>query len=410
MSGGCTFSLVATASPSSLEIAELTGQQRTLTLYGSGLPKRGAAWEGEQKLVTKWYPGNVGEATQHVLGPVELPSDWEGSWRTTQLLRTPATFQGSPLSNANDLADAMDSLRFYGALLRVTWAQDTGRKIVRVGRLGKFKAAYDRMDDLSWSASFVWVGRGGPQQSSVAFKKDDASGGMNAAILALNALASTISGPSFLASDPNVPFSSNVFSLGLSFSLAAGPTTLLGTLSTDVSDLSVRVGNVVDLMNQAGSLPPQLVSQASDVAMTATSTLVSFADEMGRTPAELMTTYDDRVSSLVRARVYFDSVLDAADTASASTAQMEAQLRRRQNALRADARRKDRLRSTEVLAVEPVRAGDTFVTLSLRYYGTPDRAADIARANGLPGYQIAPPKGKILVYPRTFGLDAPDTV
>ena len=401
---------MATTAASVVTIEELTGKTRTLELHGSGLPKRGASWEAEQKIKTTWYPGNAGEATQHVLGPVELPSDWEGMWRTTMLLRSPAKFSGQSVTRASDLADAMDQIRFFGALLKVTWAQDSGRKIVRIGRLQKFKQSYDRMDDVAWSASFVWVGRGGSPQSVVAFKKDDATGGMNQAIIACNNVGQVIQSAPFLASNPLVPFSANTFSLGLSFSLAIGATSLIASLSTSVGFISVRIGQVVDLMNAAGSVPPQLTSQASDVATTATATLVDFTDEMGRTPAELMTTWDDRVSSLVRARIYFDSIVDAADEASGATALMEAQLRRRQSGLRNDVRRKDRIQATEVLAITAARRGDTFVSLSYRYYGTPDLAAEIAKANGFPGYQVSPPKGRILVFPKSFGVDASNTV
>ena len=71
----------------SILIEEVTGQQRSVELVGSGMPKQGAAWSSLLKVVTTWYTGND-QATQQVLGPRDPPSKWEGRWARTMLSRS----------------------------------------------------------------------------------------------------------------------------------------------------------------------------------------------------------------------------------------------------------------------------------------------------------------------------------
>ena len=61
-------------------IRETTGPGRQVVLQGRSLPYRGVAWEGEQRMEVKWYPGSpVGSA--QVLGPKYMPTQMEGMWK-----------------------------------------------------------------------------------------------------------------------------------------------------------------------------------------------------------------------------------------------------------------------------------------------------------------------------------------
>ena len=147
---------MAVQQSSSLVIEELSGDKRVLELVGSGLPFQGATWTSALRVITKWYPGNNAEATQQVLGPIELPSDWEGKWSTTRLIATPCRFrqQGTDqlVTRASSLRTAADLLFSSGQRLRVTWGAGStsdARWIVREGRAVEWAFPHDRMDDIA---------------------------------------------------------------------------------------------------------------------------------------------------------------------------------------------------------------------------------------------------------------------
>src|SRR5262245_32022572 len=134
---------------SSVTLTELRGGAvpgREIELRGPSLPFQEAAWEGEQRLKTVYPAGNP-EATQHVLGPRELPSQWEGMWRLTQMIGAPAVFRnvGSEtlVTHPADLRDLVENFRVEGTLLRVTWSSDD-REVVRLGRIKRARFPHTR--------------------------------------------------------------------------------------------------------------------------------------------------------------------------------------------------------------------------------------------------------------------------
>ena len=52
------------------------------------------------------------------------------------------------------------------------------------------------------------------------------------------------------------------------------------------------------------------------------------------------------------------------------------------------------------------KAGDTFASISIQFYGVPDGASTIARANHFPGYQVAPGPGVVLLIPIRLGVSS----
>ena len=144
------------------EIRELTGSQRRVVLRGRALPYQGAMWEVSQRERTKWYAGNP-VATQQVLGPEEMPTTIEGQWKDKYLLNaadgtTSAVVEGFALQalpgTAAQLVEAFEALARSGNSVRVEWGSQ-----VRTGLLKRFRAAYDREEDLAWEAEFSWSSR-----------------------------------------------------------------------------------------------------------------------------------------------------------------------------------------------------------------------------------------------------------
>ena len=108
-------------------------QLRVVTLVGPSLPFMGASWEGENELVTTWYPGNPDEGTQQNLGPKEMPSAWQGDWRRTMMgsCPTPCTDQQGNVTSVVDpsiLRDTLESIFRAGRRLRGRAAQPPNRR------------------------------------------------------------------------------------------------------------------------------------------------------------------------------------------------------------------------------------------------------------------------------------------
>lgn len=155
---------------------------RVVVLNGRSLPYQGVSWSGEQRLNTKWMPGNP-VAVTHVLGPTFTDTTMSGTWKDIFLsdlknaallanfpaLAAPArlgslqrggnTFESigsipSQLAQkARVLRDAFILMRKEGILLKVEWGS-----IVRYGFLKRSEATHDREEDIQWELVFEWIG------------------------------------------------------------------------------------------------------------------------------------------------------------------------------------------------------------------------------------------------------------
>jgi hypothetical protein len=167
-----------TAVGSSISIEELEpttpgGRPRKLILVGPALPLQGGIdWAGDTKLVTTWYPGNGVEASQQVLGAVEMPSQWSGEWRRAMMGRAPTTYYDETgtrrgIIDPMDLWSVLDDFRISAARLRVTWSirgrelvgtREVGSdrpvdfQVVREGRLKMLKVQPLTETEIPWSA------------------------------------------------------------------------------------------------------------------------------------------------------------------------------------------------------------------------------------------------------------------
>ncbi len=386
-------------------IEERTGKKRKLELRGPCLPRRGASWKGEQRLVTTWYDGNPFQATQQVLGAVELPSEWEGVWTTTRMYGTPSFFFDGPGSSgvaivrASTMRDYMDDFARAGALLRVTWATGDGRSMVREGRIGPFEFPHDRMDDIGWRITFVWIGRGDAQARVLSTRSEDSEANLFALTSTLTDLQSSIQGALISAANPQLPLSADSFSLGALEALAAGPKTAVASLLRTVTSFSDRIGRIGDLVRDIANTPAEIRAQLSDAATDIGGTMRRQSGELSRLAPEAMTLRPERPSSVAQGVLYFGLVGRQTERVSRSAAEVLATLRRNHVASSSRTERVDRANPADVLATHRTVKGDTFAKLAIRYYGDPERGGSIAIANGFPGYQVAPPVGFALVIP-----------
>jgi len=164
-------------SPTTLAIAELTGEEHTLELFGRALPYQGLAFEGSMRAEFTWYPG-CPQATVQVLGPEEGATSIDGMWKDrfikneTDPINDPYTgvnipavpvdnvqgralYDGNYIRDVSSLVSAMDGFRRRGQLVKVTWDA-----ITRVGLLTKFRHKWIRREDVEWECEFTWMSQG----------------------------------------------------------------------------------------------------------------------------------------------------------------------------------------------------------------------------------------------------------
>jgi hypothetical protein len=395
---------------STIVIEELEGRRRTLTLVGPALPLRGATWGGEQRLVTTFPPGKGGEATQQVLGAIEEPSEWEGVWNTTRMVAAPSILrsngQDQQITRAFTLMSTFEDIARSGALLRVTWATEN-RKISREGRVGTYKFPVDREDDIRWNASFVWTSRGsGNDTAPAAQASEDVEASVRAMNRALTDLQSAIVGASVQSVDPNVPSSPSFVTLGQLEQLANVPKTFIEGVSNTAARLRTTVSRTVSVIEAARNQPAEVAQVAGTAARETSAELLAVQKRMGRIPPETLTDAGAPASGVARNAAYFALVAGKNDVVLMRALETEAAARKRVRAAEA-ARGVDQTRAQDVVTTVYARAGDTFAKLAARYYGTADLAAALARANGLPPYQVSPVVGSQVIVPRLGAADGP---
>lgn len=389
-------------------IEERTGKKRRVELVGGGLPLQGANWSGMQLLVTSWNPGNP-EATQHVLGPQEVPSDWDFTWNTTRLLRSPITVlnedgQELTIARADVLVGFLDSIFRGGALLKVTWISNAANQSQgsprqsRVGRAASWDFAYDRPDDINATVSFDWIGRGEDQPKSSDVRGEDLIATTQAAINAANAASEAFARELREAFRPIAP-RPTTFTLGQIEAIANGPREFVDTFARRANAISNRLKKLGDIILTVREIPAAILGRLVDIANNGVSVANTFIDEISREGPETQSTRN-KVSILTRNATALGRTLDQASRMAELMEKVAEAARRRQSSLRSSAgssRRQDKFRSGESFKVHVPRQGETLLTISQRYYGTPDLADELAVANGLPSYTITPPRAPIIV-------------
>lgn len=398
---------------SSLIIEELTGKKRSLELRGPGLPHRGANWPSKLQVSTNWYPGNE-EATQQVLGPREGQSHWEGSWRRTQLARSPCIAQVSGQSfrlvNPHELWDVFEALMRGGSRLQAAWMTVTpdGDPVTRIrqGRMVEFEPKVDRVTDVMWSATWDWASRGTSTQKVAATRAGGAAAAQDALASQLTDFSDSLAASPLVTTTPGLPKLPSSFTLGQLEALANGPLALVNSFNRKLlqitNDLN-RVGQLAaTLKGEPFAIADAVVSAAHNVVSTAN----QFGDEISGEPPEMQTQKQD-VASLVRAATTFGAAVDSQRRLSRSAQQVADQ-----NTLvnssgaggpGASTRHTSALAPGNLLAVHVCRAGDTPQRLSLRYYKTPDLAVEILRANAMPWNTIELPVGRTVIVPVLSG-------
>lgn len=414
---------------------------RRIVLTGPSLPHMGAEWASELNVVTTWYPGNAVEATQQVLGPRELPSTWEGSWRRTLMGKYPPLFVDESggehrVVDPIVLRDAVESMMRSGVRLRVTWAvngdesigQQTagvitsfnpdGTKredrviqpkkrainvqIMREGRIKTFRTPIDRHTDIRWSIEFHWMSRGGRQDKAAAVRDDqNADAAAQALEVSVIATAAAVD-VKIRSANPLVRKSATRFTLGQLEALANAPRTLVNNLTRQLQSNVNTFKRIGDVAKTLRSQPFAVANSVVDFARNTTSIANNFLNDMGRRPAEQIS-LKTKVSALLRGTNTFNRIANSVILNARRGQELDNTIRAvlvsgaNRGAL--TVRASSATRAGDIIGIHISKFGDTPQRVSTKFYGNADQGAAILRANRLPWFTPTFRPGQILIIP-----------
>lgn len=396
---------------SSIIIEEQTGQRRTLVLTGSGLPLQGADWPSEVVAPTTWYPGNR-QASQQVLMPKRMPSNWSFEWRTNRLARTPALLDGQKIERAATLFEAMDSILMSGQRLRVSFvAQSDGGTQMRKSLFGvmtKLTPKVDRPDDIMADVEFTWSGDADQQQKLGVLRSEGQLSARINAVKSSDAVAKAILDQRMRSRIPTDPLSADRFSLGQLEQLVEAPRKVVEGFARTANGFSNRVKQLGDIIEKARSTPDAIAGSALDIANNAIGVATNFTDVMSRDTPE---SWSNRmkVSTLLRTAAYYNGAMRQSDLMAIGYQTLAEQSRKRRSGIVTSpgySRASDSLQREDAYQLHIPKSGETFADLGRRYYDNAELGDEIARANGLPGYTVMVPRMPIVVPVRRALEDA----
>lgn len=402
---------------SSITIEQLDGDQQKVVLHGPALPFQGAAWKSKQSVVTTWYPGNPQEATQQVLGAQEMPSSWEGMWRRTQMGHTPSRIYsgpndgtGSVINHPSTLRDVLDQIFFQGSRLKVTWTviaadpTQPSASITRVGRATEWEFPHDRVHDIAWKITFEWSGRGKSLQKVVSTRDDDSASANAALLAAMDADVATTLGLGLdLSVTANRIAPPSNFNLGQLASIANYPNALCAEFSRNIRLVSGKIKQIANVINTVKNLPFSMSNTLLGSVRNTKSVCATFIDACSATPIEMMNTQTN-LRLLASTGNIMGAKVEVARAIARSATNYEATLiiptNPSPNGIASQKKAGNNLGpQNKMLAVCVVKNGDTLITLSQRYYKSPDHGLDIAKANHLPWHIVVLTPGTVLIIP-----------
>jgi hypothetical protein len=296
---------------------------------------------------------------------------------------------------ADTLRDILDGIRFSGQLLRVTWVAKDDRSVERYGRITEVSFPTTRADDIKWKATFEWKGA---LQAAVSVSSTNQSiATARAAALAASDAASRIESANIIQSNPRIQDSADTFTLGQLESLLEAPRDLVASFARFGTAVAGEFRSIADLVNKVRGEPDEILDQLVNLARSVVGVCNQVSDELARETPERLTARIDLQQLLVTLSYYGGAQTQAELLARQSTAALLAARRQRSAASPNGADPQSLLGAGGMLAVIVPKDGETLLSISRRYYSGVDYSFELARANGLSGQTIVPPRGPLVV-------------
>jgi hypothetical protein len=367
----------------SLVIEELGGQERTLTLRGSGLPFHGVGWGGENKVTTTWYNGNP-EGSQQVLGPRLLPTDMEGEWKTTLLGRTPAVISASGgantvIRNPDSLRLIFESFRDSGMRLKVSW-----RNMTREGRLVEFTPTNGYSTDVHWKAKFDWASVGlDANKRILTTRKQNQNQRYNELALSADAIANMDPNRTYAINKPDrLPNGAPNLTLGQISNFLNAPLKLTQSLCRQARRFGKTMQEIGGIVQQVQSLGDNIRATITNEAKNMSAIADDFSKKITRQSPEQQTR-TRTVANLLTTTTYFHTLVRSSQDISEKAQNVRDIYRNYRAASQNTSNVGDSAGQNRVIQIHEVKSGETLQTISTKYYGNPDHSFDIAISNGI---------------------------
>lgn len=389
---------------STVEILELTGRKRSLTLRGGGLPSHGAAFPQRMRLATTWLPGNGTEATQQVLGPEDGSPEWEGYWSTPVLSSLPSLFEEAGdtklIARAMTLVKLLDAFTAAGSKLRVTWQQDGEAIQVREGRIEEFEPSYRTRDDVTWRVQWAWTGRGGASKRVVSLKKDGQLAQHKKIEAELSKLQTELLAAGIVSSNKDVLGSASSFSLGQVEGFLDGIRNFTGAFASQIELFGSRIRQIGELVRSVEELPANIAQQFVDATATVMSDCAAFKRAVTQRGPEAYARFDQSagVATIIAASRYLSGATEAADKVVLACAEARASLLAKGGQAPGSSSAQGKP-SPALAGVVIARQGDTFASIAKRVLGDPALGPAVARSSGYPWFEQAPRVGEVILVP-----------
>ena len=389
---------------SSLIIEELTGKKRRLELRGGGLPKHGASFPSKQRVVNRFLPG-ARVATTQLLGPEEGSPSWDGSWSTPVLASLPSLYTEAggaeqKIARARTLHDIVDAITYSGSRLRITWTQDDFPPIVREGRIEEYEPKFRTNDDIEWTITWKWSGRGESRARVISTKKDAQLAQHKKIETEIAKITAEVFESKLLSSKSGILGSASHFSLGDAEALVDSVKNLAQSFADDIQQVGSRIKKIADLVQSIEELPLDVATSFLNATATVISACASFKDQVTRKGPEAWTRFDQSssIETIVNASRYIAGSSQAADDCIAAACDARSILLTKSGAKPGSVEAQTSPQPT-IGAVVFARQGDTFASVAKSKIGDAVYGPAVAQSSGYAAFEVAPRVGDVLIVP-----------
>lgn len=336
----------------------------TLVLAGRAGPFKGVKWGRKMRMQTTFSPGNP-KGTQQVIGRTLDPTTFIGEWNDR--------FLGDGQSQV--LRALFERIHDAGVSVQLTWGGSlfgdpsapvlSGEPYVRVGIMSSFVSTTDRVQDVSWEATFDWRSAGESAAPAVAatgkLNPSEGFGALTDELDLSTALWTAVSqGPQFAAGLPQAA------------------TDAMSNAFDQVAVATDTIANATAVVTSTVLIPTQAALQligACETGLQSIATMESVLLNVNQLALEVQ----DSALDLLRMK---DQILGTLQVwLGAKGACVDAREGMRQYV------------ESDVIAEVRAPAGTDLRDLALKYYGDADLWWAIARANGIDGSAVPSPPG-----------------
>lgn len=352
---------------SSFELRELTGDQRTVTLKGRALPYRPFTLAGKQRNSIDWYNGNPIGVLQ-VYGAEEDKTTVNGWWKDV-FIGDPnaiyATVNGFAINTVRDLADLIDDIRRKGQEIVVTWMDRT-----RFGLLELFTQKWHTGHDLEWDMTFAWIGQDDVQLSlNVPFVTDNSAADLVSVPNDIQDGVTQLSTPTIRLQEEGINVGGAINGFVTAFSdeyqsLVEDADGIANTISDQSDELQDTLSNVATIATAPNDAQRRIAGILDGIKLEAGDCRQTFGLIEGAR-LNLGGPFGDVLADRSSSRQQAMTATQIQVTAAAQEAKILRAL------------------SQEIIMVFTARAGDTLLTASQIFYGTPDNWQDLMLYNNL---------------------------